>query len=194
MSEHETPAETIRRADPVSEHDEPKTALTRLLGEHTPMWWTAWKAEATLLFDGMQDLGRALGLPLGTLVTGPEAVKAAEALKARADAAPEATETVEWAVRAEDGRTAHTSEETARDVARCCADWTLGPDQVPVVAALSRTRTRYADRVTEWVPVDRAADDAPDWGAFGRAARRAYGAMVTGPKGDRAADEHEEDS
>jgi len=42
-----------------------------------------WKAEAMSLFDGMQDLGRALGLPLGTLITGPVAVKAAEALRAK---------------------------------------------------------------------------------------------------------------
>lgn len=46
-----------------------------------------WKAEATSLFDGLQDLGRALGLPLGTLVTGPDAVRAAEVLRAERDEA-----------------------------------------------------------------------------------------------------------
>lgn len=42
-----------------------------------------WKAEALPLFDGLQDLGRTLGLPLGTLITGPAAVEAAEALRAK---------------------------------------------------------------------------------------------------------------
>jgi hypothetical protein len=46
-----------------------------------------WKAEAMPLFDGMQDLGRALDLPLGTLVTGPRAIEAAEVLRAERDAA-----------------------------------------------------------------------------------------------------------
>lgn len=46
-----------------------------------------WKAEASALFDGMQDLGRALGIPLGVVVTGPDAVAAARALSARAEAA-----------------------------------------------------------------------------------------------------------
>ena len=45
-----------------------------------------WKAEATSLFDGLQDLGRALGLPLGTLITGPSAVDAARSLRAERDA------------------------------------------------------------------------------------------------------------
>lgn len=44
-----------------------------------------WKAEASSLFDGMQDLGRALGLSLGTLVTGPDAVAAAEALRGQVE-------------------------------------------------------------------------------------------------------------
>ncbi|GAA5154722.1 hypothetical protein GCM10023340_38740 [Nocardioides marinquilinus] len=42
-----------------------------------------WKVEATEIFEGLQDLGRALGLPLGTLVTGPAAVAAADALQVR---------------------------------------------------------------------------------------------------------------
>ncbi|MDF9717374.1 hypothetical protein [Nocardioides sp. ChNu-99] len=45
-----------------------------------------WKAEATSLFDGLQDLGRALGLPLGTLITGPSAVDTARSLRAERDA------------------------------------------------------------------------------------------------------------
>lgn len=39
------------------------------------------------LFDGLQDLGRALGLPLGVLVTGPLAVEAASNLRERLDRA-----------------------------------------------------------------------------------------------------------
>lgn len=41
----------------------------------------AWKREAVELFDGLQDLGRVLDLPLGTLVTGPTAVAAARRLR-----------------------------------------------------------------------------------------------------------------
>ena len=48
-----------------------------------------WKAEALVLFDGLQDLGRALDLPLGTLVTGPRAIEAAEQLRTERDAARE---------------------------------------------------------------------------------------------------------
>lgn len=47
----------------------------------------AWKREATALFDGLQDLGRALDIPLGVLVTGPLAVEAANRLRAERDAA-----------------------------------------------------------------------------------------------------------
>lgn len=43
----------------------------------------AWKQEAMTLFDGLQDLGHALDLPLGALVTGPVAVEAAEKLRAK---------------------------------------------------------------------------------------------------------------
>lgn len=53
-----------------------------------------WKAEASSLFDGMQDLGRALGLPLGVLITGPAAIEAAAALTARALAAEAAVDRV----------------------------------------------------------------------------------------------------
>lgn len=35
--------------------------------------------------DGLQELGRALGLPLGEQITGPRAVEAARALRARAE-------------------------------------------------------------------------------------------------------------
>jgi hypothetical protein len=56
----------------------------------------AWKREALPLFDGLQDLGRALDLPLGVLITGPVAIKAAEQIGAEArgwqrDAAEHAT-------------------------------------------------------------------------------------------------------
>lgn len=47
----------------------------------------AWKQEATPLLDGLQDLGRALDLPLGVLVTGPLAVEAANKLRAQRDIA-----------------------------------------------------------------------------------------------------------
>lgn len=53
-----------------------------------------WKAEATPLFEGLQDLGRALQVPLGAVVTGPEAIVAADRLRARAEAAESALERV----------------------------------------------------------------------------------------------------
>lgn len=42
-----------------------------------------WKLEASQLFDGLQDLGRELGVPLGQVVTGPAALAAVRELKAR---------------------------------------------------------------------------------------------------------------
>lgn len=47
---------------------------------------TRWKHEAMTLFDGLQDLGRALEVPLGALVTGTLAVEAANSLVAERDA------------------------------------------------------------------------------------------------------------
>lgn len=35
---------------------------------------TRWKTEALPVMDGLQELGRALGLPLGTRITGPDAL------------------------------------------------------------------------------------------------------------------------
>lgn len=42
-----------------------------------------WKSEALIVMEGLQDLGRALGVPLGVSITGPEAVRAAEILRDR---------------------------------------------------------------------------------------------------------------
>lgn len=70
---------TWRQARAVLDHHDQQVAdqhTAAIEVEHL----TSWKAEATALFDGLQDLGRALGLPLGTLVTGPDAVAAAQAL------------------------------------------------------------------------------------------------------------------
>lgn len=46
-----------------------------------------WKAEASEVILGLQDLGRALGIPLGERITGPVATEAAKRLTARADGA-----------------------------------------------------------------------------------------------------------
>jgi hypothetical protein len=46
-----------------------------------------WKEEALPVLAGMQELGTALGLRLGTQITGPEAVEAASALHQRVEAA-----------------------------------------------------------------------------------------------------------
>lgn len=48
-----------------------------------------WKAEALPVMGGLQDLGKALGVPWGERITGPAAVAAAIALRARAEAAEE---------------------------------------------------------------------------------------------------------
>lgn len=42
-----------------------------------------WKAEALPILDGLQDLGRALDLPIGQRITGPAALKAVERLQAQ---------------------------------------------------------------------------------------------------------------
>lgn len=46
-----------------------------------------WKAEALPVLAGLQELGKALGLPLGERITGPKAAKEAAALLARAEKA-----------------------------------------------------------------------------------------------------------
>lgn len=48
---------------------------------------TRWKSEALPVLDGLQELGKALGLPLGERITGPAALEAVERLTARAEAA-----------------------------------------------------------------------------------------------------------
>lgn len=45
-----------------------------------------WKAEALPVLDGLQELGRALDLPLGIRITGPQALAAVERLNARLSA------------------------------------------------------------------------------------------------------------
>ena len=46
-----------------------------------------WKAEALSALAGLQELGKALGLPLGEQITGPKAAEEAAALLARAEKA-----------------------------------------------------------------------------------------------------------
>jgi len=61
------------------------TWLADLLAEVDRL--TRWKAEALPVMTGLQELGKALGLTLGESITGPSAVDAANALRARAEAA-----------------------------------------------------------------------------------------------------------
>ena len=44
-----------------------------------------WKAEALPVLDGLQELGKALGLPLGSRITGTEALAAVERLTRERD-------------------------------------------------------------------------------------------------------------
>lgn len=53
---------------------------------------SGWKDEALPVIAGLQDLGRALGLRLGTRITGPEAVDAALDLRNAHDAATTRTD------------------------------------------------------------------------------------------------------
>lgn len=46
-----------------------------------------WKASALPVMDGLQELGKSLGLPLGALITGPLAFAASAALNDRAETA-----------------------------------------------------------------------------------------------------------
>ncbi|AMS03158.1 hypothetical protein BJD61_gp79 [Gordonia phage Obliviate] len=46
-----------------------------------------WKDEALPVIAGLQELGRALGVPLGRSITGPESAVRAQALRAERDAA-----------------------------------------------------------------------------------------------------------
>lgn len=62
-----------------------RTEIARL--QHEVEQLSKWKQEALPLLAGLQDLGAALGTPLGTLVTGPLALQHATMLKARAEAA-----------------------------------------------------------------------------------------------------------
>lgn len=45
----------------------------------------AWKREALTVMDGLQELGKALGLPIGEQVTGPEALAKVKELKESRD-------------------------------------------------------------------------------------------------------------
>lgn len=66
--------------------------VPRLLAEIERL--TNWKASALTVMDGLQELGQALGLPLGERITGPLARAAAEALNTRAEAAEAAIDRV----------------------------------------------------------------------------------------------------
>ena len=61
------------RCDKAQDYDRLKSERDRL---------QVWKDEASPILMGLQDLGRALGLPLGASITGPMAVAAASAMRA----------------------------------------------------------------------------------------------------------------
>lgn len=68
------------------------TWLAELLAEVDRL--TRWKTEATEVLRGLQDLGKALGLPLGEQITGQSACVAAVALHDRTEAAEQAVHLV----------------------------------------------------------------------------------------------------
>lgn len=55
---------------------------------------TRWKDEALPVIDGLQELGRALDLPLGVRITGPAALEAVRKLIERAENAEALAESV----------------------------------------------------------------------------------------------------
>lgn len=61
-----------------------------------------WKAEALPVLDGLQELGKALGLPLGSRITGQEALAAVERLTRERDEARAEVKRVEALRRALD--------------------------------------------------------------------------------------------
>lgn len=132
----------------MSEHDEPKTALARLIYSVSPDT-QPWDGEP-FDFDDRRNLsGHNRGVALRT----------ADVLLAEGyttSPAPEATETVEWGVLHPDGFVSGPAP------ARWIAEATVAA--MPVRKVITRTRTSYADRVTEWVPVDRAADEHEEGG------------------------------
>ena len=142
----------------MSEHDEPKTALTRLLTRHRDRFHGmeadcscgAWSTTAEESPGGHVE---------------PFAAHLADVLLAEGyttSPAPEATETVEWGVRFAPGllgvRWDPTRGGTRTDGPYSEAEARQDSEKsgYPLVC---RTRTGYEDRVTEWVPVDRAADE-----------------------------------
>ena len=98
----------------------------------------AWKAGALPVLDGLQELGRALGLPLGERITGPNAVASAEQIKAERDA-----------LRAE----ARSWEEKAVDYAEVLESVTAERD------ALREPYLRIAEAARAWAWADRNGDD-----------------------------------
>lgn len=63
-----------------------------------------WKAEALPVINGLQELGAALGIPLGKRITGPDALAAVKALTERAEAAERAIQRVRELAQHYDGR------------------------------------------------------------------------------------------
>ncbi|ATW60852.1 hypothetical protein SEA_BENTHERDUNTHAT_82 [Gordonia phage BENtherdunthat] len=73
-----------------------KGLLAELLAEHDQL--QRWKDEALPVIAGLQELGRALEVPLGRSSTGPEGAVKAQALRAERDAALATIRQVrEWA-------------------------------------------------------------------------------------------------
>jgi hypothetical protein len=140
---------------PVSEHDEPKTALTRLLGAHHPHFvksaYPSWECSCGEWDGALGDNGSDTDGQQDT--SEGHAAHLADVLLAEGyttSPAPEATETVEWRGTCTHGAIEQVS--GSLGVKPTCGDdaWLLME---------RRTVTSYADRVTEWVPVDRAADE-----------------------------------
>lgn len=151
----------------MSEHDEPKTALTGLLTEH--MLILAPAPAITRCLCGA-DAGERMSLRAARWWFAAHLADVLLAEGYTTTPAPEAVETVEWGVRVVSGGLVSPDVKYPEAVARRCVAnlrERLGRPGHPgyyngrrfeSATLISRTRISYAPRVTEWVPVDRGAD------------------------------------
>lgn len=117
----------------------PVTSVADLAAEVEQL--RVWKREALTVTTGLQDLGKALGVPLGHRITGPDATERAQALVAEVEK-----------LRAKP----------------CCGDWaTLSRNLHNAEAERDRLRatiTRVRKVADAWVKPDYTSDETEGFG------------------------------
>lgn len=94
-----------------------------------------WKVEALTVMAGLQDLGRALGVPLGASITGPQAGEAARALRERAEKA-ERERDVARAIRHNALDRAERARAALAEVEKLAREWDQWPNPTSAYRAL----------------------------------------------------------